>query len=66
MTLLEAFGAHLVTLSLPPARALVAVSGGPDSVVLLHLLVATSELHRLDLVVAHFDHGITPASAEVA
>lgn len=66
MTLLEAFGAHLVTLSLPPARALVAVSGGPDSVVLLHLLVATSELHRLDLVVAHFDHGIHPASAEVA
>jgi len=66
MTLPEEFAAHLVTLRLPPARALVAVSGGPDSVVLLHLLVATRELHRLELVVAHFDHGIHPASAEVA
>jgi len=66
MTLLEEFGAQLVALRLPLARALVAVSGGPDSVVLLHLLVATRELHQLDLVVAHFDHGIHPASADVA
>jgi tRNA(Ile)-lysidine synthase len=66
MTLLEEFAAHLVALRLPPSLALVAVSGGPDSVVLLHLLVATRELHRLELVVAHFDHGIHPASGDVA
>lgn len=66
MSLLQEFGAHLLELQLPPARALVAVSGGPDSVVLLHLLVATREQHRLELVVAHYDHGIHPASATVA
>jgi tRNA(Ile)-lysidine synthase len=66
MTMLEEFGAHLVALRLPAARALVAVSGGPDSVVLLHLLVTTRALHDLELVVVHFDHGIHPASAEVA
>jgi tRNA(Ile)-lysidine synthase len=66
MSLLQEFRAHLVALRLLPGRALVAVSGGPDSVVLLHLLVATRELHGLELVVAHFDHGIHPASADVA
>jgi tRNA(Ile)-lysidine synthase len=66
MTLLEPFAAHLAALRLSPARALVAVSGGPDSVVLLHLLVATRAQHGLELVVAHFDHGIHPASAAVA
>jgi len=66
MSLLEGFRAHLIALELSPVRALVAVSGGPDSVVLLHLLVATRELHHLELVVAHFDHGIHPASADVA
>ncbi|HET9726966.1 MAG TPA: tRNA lysidine(34) synthetase TilS, partial [Gemmatimonadales bacterium] len=66
MTLLEDFAAHLAALRLPPGRALVAVSGGPDSVVLLHLLHATRKLHRLGLVVAHFDHGIHPESAAVA
>jgi tRNA(Ile)-lysidine synthase len=66
MTLLEDFRARLVALRLPRTRALVAISGGPDSVVLLHLLVATREVHQVELVVAHFDHGIHPASAEVA
>ena len=33
---------------------------------LIDLLHRTLELHRLDLVVAHFDHGIHPASAAVA
>lgn len=41
-------------------KYLVAVSGGIDSVVLLHLLVAT---RKHDLVVAHFDHGIRSDSA---
>ena len=66
MSLLEEFRRHLPTLLLPPGRALVAVSGGPDSVALLDLLHRTLDLHRLDLVVAHFDHGIHPASAHVA
>ena len=40
-----------------------AVSGGVDSVVLLHMLVNRRE-H--DLLVAHFDHGIRPDSADDA
>src|SRR5512134_99792 len=47
-------------------RLVVAVSGGADSLALLHLLHATREAHRLELVVAHADHGIHPRSAEVA
>lgn len=43
-----------------PGKYVVAVSGGVDSVVLLDVL---SKLPRLDLVVAHFDHGIRPVSA---
>jgi tRNA(Ile)-lysidine synthase len=66
MTLPEDFRRHLATLHLPPGRALVAVSGGPDSVALLDLLHETLDAHQLDLVVAHFDHGIHPASARVA
>lgn len=45
------------------AKYIVAVSGGVDSVVLLDLLHKTGE-HQL--VVAHFDHGIRPDSAEDA
>jgi tRNA(Ile)-lysidine synthetase-like protein len=40
-------------------RYIVAVSGGVDSVVLLHKLVLSKE-HTL--IVAHFDHGIRPES----
>jgi tRNA(Ile)-lysidine synthase len=66
MSLLDDFRGHLPTLHLPVGRALVAVSGGPDSVALLDLLHRTRDLHQLELVVAHFDHGIHPASARVA
>jgi tRNA(Ile)-lysidine synthase len=66
MDVLESFRQHLVTLPLPTGRALVAVSGGPDSVALLDLLSRTTDLHGLDLIVAHFDHGIHPESAVIA
>jgi tRNA(Ile)-lysidine synthase len=66
MDLLTEFRAHLASLPLPQGRALVAVSGGPDSVALLDLLHRTSETHRLELAVAHVDHGIHPSSSAVA
>lgn len=46
---------------LEPGRYIVAVSGGVDSVVLLHLLTRQPDIK---LVVAHFDHGIRPDSQQ--
>jgi tRNA(Ile)-lysidine synthase len=66
MTLIQKFRDHLAGLPLRPGTALVAVSGGPDSVALLDLLVQTQEYHRWRLVVAHLDHGIHADSARVA
>ena len=66
MSLVDRFAARMAELGLHDCRAVVAVSGGNDSRVLLDLLLATAEHHRLDLVVAHADHGIHPDSAEVA
>lgn len=48
---------------LEPGKYIVAVSGGVDSVALLHMLQADK---NLALVVAHFDHGIRPDSADDA
>jgi tRNA(Ile)-lysidine synthase len=39
-------------------RVLVAVSGGPDSVALLHLLIRLRPVLGLELGVAHFDHSL--------
>jgi tRNA(Ile)-lysidine synthase len=47
-------------------RVLIAVSGGLDSVTLLHLLCDTLNLTGLKLTVAHLDHGIRAESAEDA
>lgn len=66
MSLLPRFREHLSGLDLPRGRALVAVSGGPDSVALLDLLDRTRDIHGWELITAHVDHGIDPASAEVA
>jgi tRNA(Ile)-lysidine synthase len=66
MELLDRVRDHLRSLALPPGRAVVAVSGGPDSVALLDLLHRTPDVHRLDLVVGHVDHGIQPESGRVA
>lgn len=44
-----------------PGKYIVAVSGGVDSMVLLDVL---SKLPELELVIAHFDHGIRAGSEE--
>jgi len=41
----------------------VALSGGPDSTALLHLLLEVAGDLDLDLRAAHFDHGLRPESA---
>src|SRR5580692_1467897 len=44
-------------------RVIVAVSGGPDSMALLHLLWEAQERLGLTLEVAGVDHGLRPAAA---
>jgi tRNA(Ile)-lysidine synthase len=44
---------------------IVAVSGGPDSVCLLHALNELKDELHIHLVVAHFDHGLRPAEDEL-
>lgn len=63
MTLGERFRQYLQTLDLTEGTGLVAVSGGADSLALLHLLVEHQNTHPLRLVVAHVDHGIIPRVA---
>lgn len=48
---------------LKPGKYVVAVSGGVDSVALLHMLKSDSDL---ELIVAHFDHGIRSDSSDNA
>lgn len=48
-------------LEIEPGKYVVAVSGGVDSMVLLHLLAGKSQT---ELIVAHFDHGVRPDSHE--
>ena len=50
-----------MNIALEPGKYVVAVSGGVDSVTLLHLLRSDP---KLKLIVAHFDHGIRPESVE--
>ena len=66
MSLLERFDRHLASLALPPGPALVAVSGGADSLALLDLLAGAGAARGLSLQVAHADHGIHPDSGSVA
>lgn len=47
-------------------RVVVAVSGGADSVALLHVLISLQPLVRLTLHVAHLDHGVRATSHEDA
>ena len=66
MPLEGAFRAVLDAMRLPAGKVIVAVSGGVDSIVLLDLLCTTRDAHRLDLVVAHVDHGILAESGALA
>ncbi len=50
----------------PPTTIVVAVSGGADSVTLLHLLTRMREPWSLHLVVAHLDHSLRPESVDDA
>ena len=49
-----------------PFRAVLAVSGGADSLAMMHLMVASELCPRDALLVAHFDHGLRPDSGEDA
>ncbi|MBN2267081.1 MAG: tRNA lysidine(34) synthetase TilS [Candidatus Babeliaceae bacterium] len=42
----------------------IGVSGGPDSLFLLHVLATIKLKYRLNLIVAHLDHGWRPESAQ--
>lgn len=65
MSLQERFDRRLAALALPPGPALVAVSGGADSLALLDLLARSSAARSLALHVAHVDHGIAAESSRV-
>ncbi len=46
-------------------RIIVAVSGGPDSICLLDILHRLREEMGIEIVVAHFDHGLRPQEDEI-
>ncbi len=49
---------------LPGDRVLVALSGGADSMALLHVLLSIKEEYRLHMSAAHFHHGIRGEEAD--
>lgn len=58
--------AHRLNLFRKGERVVLAVSGGPDSLALLHMLHALRDVWGLSLVVAHLDHALRPSSREDA
>jgi tRNA(Ile)-lysidine synthase len=65
-TVRERFDQALALLGPGPATIILAVSGGPDSIALLDLAATAERQDGFTWVVAHFDHGIHPESADVA
>src|SRR4051812_4465643 len=47
---------HRQAFSLDSKKIVIGVSGGPDSLALLHYLLAEKEKQNLSLIVAHVDH----------
>lgn len=41
-------------------RLILGISGGPDSIYMLHKFLEIKEEHKLNLVCAHFNHGLRP------
>lgn len=66
LPLVERASLRLDRLAPPGATVALAVSGGPDSVAMLDLLVRGAAIHHRRLVVTHVDHGIDAASRAVA
>ncbi|MBI2165834.1 MAG: tRNA lysidine(34) synthetase TilS [Chloroflexi bacterium] len=56
----------LQEVDVPGRVLLVAVSGGPDSLCLLHLLDGLKEALKISLAVAHLDHSLRPESPQEA
>ena len=65
-TLPRAVAQHVAAAGLTGARLVAAVSGGPDSLALLHALRCITDSHQLSLHVAHVDHGLRPSSGRDA
>ncbi|MCE5316521.1 MAG: tRNA lysidine(34) synthetase TilS [Parachlamydia sp.] len=64
---LEEVVAGFLHLHYDPSRPLLlALSGGPDSLALLHLLIEHRRLHPLSFGLAHVDHGWRPESGDEA
>lgn len=53
-------------MNLPEGKVLLAVSGGLDSMVLLHFFERFAPRYKLSFDVAHADHGLRPSSADEA
>ena len=65
MGILEHLNKQILVDKFPPSKAtlIVAVSGGVDSVVLLHLLLPLAANFDWELIVAHLDHKLRKESA---
>jgi tRNA(Ile)-lysidine synthase len=68
LPLARALRRHILSIApvAPGERVLIALSGGLDSVVLLHLLRFGDVLPGCELIAAHFDHGMRPDSGRDA
>ena len=56
----------LESTSARPARYVLALSGGLDSTVLLHLLAGTREMHDVPILAVHVDHSLHAKSGQWA